>query len=176
MGDIRSGNIIHTQRLRLVPFSTEHQDALYEMDSDPDVMRYLGDGSVKTPEETAAGIERVQKRWRKLGYGWWAVFECETNEIIGAACLQNLANQDEAPLEIGWRLKPSAQGKGFATEAGFAAIRFAFEEIGTDYLVAVANPQNYASQQVMERLGMRCIGVEEHYAEPCVVYELHKAD
>lgn len=167
-------NTVLTPRLRLEPFSEEHFDALHAMDSNPDTMRYIGDGSIRSADETAAAIVRVQKRWRDLGYSWWAIRERESGDIVGAACVQNLANQGGAPLEIGWRLNPCAQGKGYATEAGQAAIWFAFEKIGATYLVAVAHPDNHASHRVMERLKMKYVGDEVHYEQPCAVYGLHK--
>ena len=168
-----SENTITTQRLHLTPFAPEHADALFAMNSNPDVMRYLGD--LQTREETEAGIARVQARWQTFGYGWWTIFLKDTGTIIGAACLQNLAHKDDAPLEIGWRLMPAHQGKGYATEAGQAAMNFGFERIGVDYLCAVTNPENLASQKVMQRLGMRYVGIQTHYDLPCVYYEKYKA-
>ena len=93
--------------------------------------------------------------------------------IVGAACLQHLANVDGAPLEIGWPLVPEHIGKGYATEAAKAIIDYAAERIGASYLVAVADPENIPSQRVMQRLGMTYKAIEQHYDEPCVVYELN---
>lgn len=78
-----------------------------------------------------------------------------------------------APLEIGWRLIPEHNGKGYATEAAKAIIAFAAERVGATYLVAVADPDNVPSQRVMQRLGMTFKAIEEHYDVPCVVYELN---
>lgn len=78
-----------------------------------------------------------------------------------------------APLEIGWRLIPEHNGKGYATEAAKAIIAFAADQVGATYLVAVADPDNVPSQRVMQRLGMTFKAIEEHYDVPCVVYELN---
>lgn len=165
-------NSITTERLHLTPFALGHADALFAMNSNPDVMRYLGD--TQTRNETEAGIARVQARWETYGFAWWTIFLKDTDTIIGAACLQNLAHKDDAPLEIGWRLMPAYQGQGYATEAGQAAMDFGFERIGVDYLCAVTNPENIASQKVMQRLGMRYVGIQTHYEVPCVYYEKYK--
>jgi RimJ/RimL family protein N-acetyltransferase len=93
--------------------------------------------------------------------------------IVGAACLQHLANVDGAPLEIGWRLVPEHNGKGYATEAAQAIVDYAAEKVGATYLVAVADPANIPSQRVMQRLGMTYKAIEQHYDVPCVVYELN---
>ena len=163
---------IQTERLVLSPFALEHLDGLFAMNRNPAVMRYLGD--IQTREETKAGILRVQARWQKYGYGWWTILLRKTGAVIGAACLQNLAHTDDAPLEIGWRLMPEYHGKGFATEAGRAAMEFGFNQVGVERLVAVAHPENIASQKVMQRLGMQFAGVETHYDQDCAVFEIAK--
>ena len=163
---------ITTDRLFLTPFAPEHADDLLAMNSDPDVMRYLGD--IQTRADVDTSIERVRTRWEKSGYSWWTIFLKDTDTMIGSACLQNLAHKDDAPLEIGWRLKTAHHGKGYATEAGQAAMDFGFNTIGVDYLCAVTNPDNLASQKVMQRLGMHYVGIQTHYDEPCVYYEMRK--
>jgi RimJ/RimL family protein N-acetyltransferase len=168
--------VIETERLRLEPFAPAHSAGLNALDRDPEVMRFIGNGTTRSLEETEASIERVQALWEKLGYSWWAIFNRESNELIGAACLQRLANKVGAPLEIGWRLRPSDRGKGFATEAGRGVIKFAFEQIGASYLVAVAPPENQPSHRVMERLGMTYVGIQDHYDRRCVVYELRRSE
>lgn len=164
---------LETTRLKLEPFKDSHYEGLRVMDNDPNVMRYINKGIVKTPEETWEGIRRVKARWVKYGFSWWAIKEKSSDIIVGAACLQHLANVDGAPLELGWRLVPKHNGKGYATEAAKAIIEFAVEGIGATYLVAVADPENIPSHRVMQRLGMTYKAIEQHYDELCVVYELN---
>ena len=164
---------LETARLRLEPFNESHYEGLRVMDNDPSVMRYINKGIVKTPEETWESIRRVKSRWENYGYSWWTIKEKASGAIVGAACLQHLANVEGAPLEIGWRLVPEQNGKGYATEAAKAIIDFAAEQTGATYLVAVADPENLPSQRVMQRLGMTYKAIERHYDVPCVVYELN---
>ena len=164
---------VTTHRLYLTPFAPAHAEALFAMNSDPEVMKHLGDP--QTREETEESIARTQARWEIFGYGWWTVFLKGTDTIVGAACLQNLAHKEGAPLEIGWRLMTMYQGNGYATEAGQAAMDFGFERVGVDYLCAVTAPENVASQKVMERLGMTYVGVQTHYDTACVYFEKRKA-
>ncbi|MCK7451782.1 GNAT family N-acetyltransferase [Enterobacter chengduensis] len=163
---------LETPRLKLEPYNDSHYEGLRVMDSDVGVMRYITGGIVKTPEETWEGIRRVQARWDKYNFSWWAIKEKSSGVIVGAACLQHLANVDGAPLEIGWRLVPEHNGKGYATEAAQAIVDYAAEQVGANYLVAVADPENIPSQRVMQRLGMTYKAIEQHYNVPCVVYEL----
>ena len=166
--------IVETERLRLVPFAPDHLNGLYVMNSDPEVMQYLG--APQTLDQVAESITRQQAKWAEVGFGWWAIFEHQTNALIGAACLQHLAHSETNPLEIGWRLVPTAQGKGYATEAGQAAMDYGFDVVGETYLTAVTAPDNKASARVMERLGMTYVGIQTHYDEDCVTYEIHRAD
>jgi len=91
---------IETARLKLKPFNDSHYEGLRAMDNDASVMRYINKGIVKTPEETMESIRRVQARWDKHGFSWWAIKEKRSGVFVGAACLQHLANVENAP----WRL------------------------------------------------------------------------
>jgi len=137
-------------------------------------MEFLSSGAPETLADTKTKITNVRSRWEKLGYSWWAIFEIETNTIVGAACAQNVANKPGAEIEIGWRLATAATGKGYATEAGKAVATYAFDTIDLDHIVAVADPRNIASHKVMERVGMTFRGIETHYDEDCTTYVLHR--
>ncbi len=167
--------ILETARLRLEPWALAHLDALNEMSSDPQVMRYVG-GVLRSRDETAASIERQQARWAAHGFGWWSFFEKTTDELIGAGCIQHLAGNVENPLEIGWRLRPDRWGQGYATEAARTMGSFAFDQLKIPVLTAVAVPENTASRRVMERLGMRFRGIEHWYDMDLATYDIPAAD
>ncbi len=137
-------------------------------------MEFLTFGKPETRDETLTRIRLVRERWKTLHFGWWALIRRDTEKIIGAACLQHVANDPAAPLEIGWRLTGTATGNGYATEAGKAAATYAFDKICVDQVIAVAHQRNIASHRVMERIGMRFRGIEMHYNEPCKTYTLSK--
>ncbi|WP_458793011.1 GNAT family N-acetyltransferase [Yoonia sp. MH D7] len=164
---------LDTERLRLEPFAPEHASGLHAMDSDSEVMRYIG--ATKTLVETNEGIIRVAERWERLGYGWWAIIEKGTGDLVGAACVQDAGHVEGAPLEIGWRLIASAQGKGYAAEAGEAAMNFAFHHLNVDLVIAVADQDNIASHKVMKRLGMTYQGIQVHYDLPLITYVKHRS-
>jgi len=157
-----------TNRLWLEPFAMDQTEDLHRLNSDPEVMHFLG--GPETLAQTKSGIKRVQSRWDALGYSWWSLIEKDTGSLVGSACLQNIENVPGAELEIGWRLLPEAQGKGYATEAGQAAIDFAFEVIAIDHIIATADPRNTPSLNVMERLGLTYRGVERYYDVDCATY------
>lgn len=165
---------IETERLRLAPFSQDHLTALNAINNEPKVMEFLSYGRPETIAGTMTKIDSVRERWTRLGFSWWTIIAKSTDRIIGAACLQHVANQPQAELEIGWRLATTAHGYGYATEAGKAAADYAFDVIGIGHVISVADPKNLASHKVMERVGMQFRGIETHYDEPCTTYVLHR--
>lgn len=174
MSNLPAHTTITTNRLRLVPWDQDHAIALNAINNEPSVRQFLSDGKTQSMDETRAAITRVRKAWEDLGHGWWTIFAADTGNAVGAACLQNVGRVPGAELEIGWRLSTSATGKGYATEAGQAAARYAFDVVGVDHVVAVADPANVNSVRVMERIGMQSRGVETHYGMACTTYVLSR--
>jgi RimJ/RimL family protein N-acetyltransferase len=162
-------------RLRLVPFDESHLDGLNELNSDPEVMRYLG-GRPETREETMQAIQRVKARWAEWGYSWWSFFEHDGGALIGAGCIQHLGRDKTNPLEIGWRLKRDRWHRGLASEAAETMAGFAFDTLGTPLLTSVCHVDNAASAKVMQRLGMRRRGVERWYDMDALAYEMTQAE
>jgi RimJ/RimL family protein N-acetyltransferase len=161
--------ILKSERLMLVPLSKEqHFDATRRMNGDAELMQFIF-GRAETEEETSKWLESVADRWQKQGHGWWALMK--DDEMIGAATLQRLAGEPNAPLEIGWRLQRSAHKQGYASEAARAIIEYA-RSIGVTELVAVAHPENRASHAVMERIGMVYVGQQFHYGQSVTTYRL----
>ncbi len=167
--------ILTTERLRLVPFADEHFDGLYDMNRDPEVMRYIT-GQPETPEYTRQSIERVKARWAEWGYSWWSFFELATGMIVGAGTVQHLGRDKANPHETGWRLRRDRWGRGYASEAAQAMAAFAFETVKAPLLTAVCQPANTASSHVMEKLGMHYRGLERWYDMECAVYAMTDAD
>ncbi|MCK9686291.1 GNAT family N-acetyltransferase [Scleromatobacter humisilvae] len=171
---------LETARLRLEPLRDEHLDGLHALNSDPEVMRYIS-GEPETREQTLAVIARVKARWLEVGYSWWAFVERDSGEIVGAGCLQNLRREatplpDPAcPLEIGWRLRRDAQGRGYASEAAVAICDFAFDARHADELLAVCHPDNVASAKVMQRIGMQPQGLQHWYGKEVTTYRIDAA-
>lgn len=167
--------ILKTARLTLEPITQRHYEGLRKINSDPLVMQYLNGGTAESEENTQAMIDRVTAGWAAWGHSWWALIANDSGEMVGAACLQPLGRDAGKPREIGWRLLRDAWGKGYATEAGRAIVDFAFNVAGLDLVYAVAVPDNVASTSVMQRLGMRYVGIETHYERPCATYRLDRA-
>jgi len=160
-----------TARLRLEPFENGHLDGLNAMNADPEVMRYLT-GSPETREETLAAIERVKARWAEWGFSWWSFIAKESDEIVGAGCIQYLGLNPANPPEIGWRVRRDKWRQGLAFEAAERMVTFAFETLEANLLCAVCHPENIASVAVMKKLGMRFRSVEEWYSASDLTFEI----
>lgn len=175
--------VLHTTRLRLEPFADDHLDGLYEMNRHAEVMRYIS-GQPETREQTAAGVARVQRCWAAWGTSWWAFLDLASGRVAGAGCIQYLRRDAGLPaaleslkvnpLEIGWRLHPDFWRQGLATEAAIRMRDFAFDTFPVDELLAVRHPDNAASAQVMQRLGMHYRGLETWYGTTVATHALRR--
>ncbi|MEA2513023.1 MAG: hypothetical protein QOJ59_2510 [Thermomicrobiales bacterium] len=148
---------LETERLFLRRFTADDVDNLFDLDSDPAVMRFIS-GGLGTPREE---IERdhipayLDYYARYEGYGFWAVVEKATGDFLGWF---HFRPHEGAPLdqpELGYRLRRSAWGKGYGTEGARALIAKGFAELGVQRVVAFAYGENLASRRVMEKVGMR---------------------
>jgi RimJ/RimL family protein N-acetyltransferase len=143
-----------TERLVLRPFTEGDLEALVPLQAEESFWWYPMRRGM-TAEETAAFLERVISRYDEDGFGLEAVLERSSGELIGWAglAIPHFLPQVLPAVEVGWRFAPSARGRGLATEAGAAAVRYGFTEGGLSRIVSIYEPENAPSGKVMERLG-----------------------
>jgi RimJ/RimL family protein N-acetyltransferase len=127
------------------------------INADPEVMRWIGDGSIRDEQQTKAGIEAWERDWDRRGFGLFALELRATGELTG---FTGLAVPEFLPevmpaVEIGWRLGRPFWGQGLATEAARAALRFGLVDRGLERIVSIAQVGNDASERIMAKLGMR---------------------
>lgn len=174
-------HLIITPRLGLRNWTTEDVDDLFEVNRDPEVMRYFP--ATQDREATAAMVDRFRRHYDQHGFTYFAVDRLDTGECIG---FTGLAQQEYDAyftpcVDIGWRLKKSSWGKGYATEAARACLDYAFASLQLDKVFAVAVEGNRPSIRVMEKIGMQFDGTFQHPAlvdhphlGDCVVYQKEK--
>jgi RimJ/RimL family protein N-acetyltransferase len=145
---------IITDRLLLRRWRESDREPFRSLNADPRVMEFFP--ALLTPEETDAGIARVQNHFDRHGFGFYAVELRESETFIGFVGL-NIPSF-EAPfmpaVEIGWRLAFDFWGRGLATEGARTVINHAFKTLGLASLVSFTVPANVRSRRVMEKLGM----------------------
>jgi RimJ/RimL family protein N-acetyltransferase len=143
-----------TERLVLRPFSHEDLAELAPIHAEESFWWYplrAGMGEDQTREFLA----RVIERYETDGFGVEALVDRASGQMIGWAGLAvpHFLPEILPAVEVGWRLAAAHRGRGLATEAGSAAVRWAFTEGGLDRLVSIFEPENVASGRVMAHLG-----------------------
>ncbi len=148
---------LETERLVLRRFTMDDVDNLVELDSDPDVMRYINGGK-PTPRDLIeddhlpAFLEYYERGDR---YGFWAVVEKSTDAFLGWFHFRPpLDSSDNDVAELGYRLHKAAWGNGYATEGSRALIDKGFRELRVNRVVAMAYEENLASRRVLEKSGL----------------------
>jgi RimJ/RimL family protein N-acetyltransferase len=156
---------LETERLVLRRFTEDDVDDLVELDGDPEVMRFLTGGRPTPREEVEGEILPAFLRYyeRFAGYGFWAAIERSTGDFLGWFHFRPHEGASLDEPELGYRLRRSAWGKGYATEGSRALIRKGFAELGVRRVVASTMAVNVASRRVMERAGLRFVRM---YHEP----------
>lgn len=150
--------LLETDRLILRRFTDADADHLVELDSDPEVMFFINGGRPTPREEIEEGVlPRFLRYHRESGaFGFWATIEKSTGSFIGWFHLR--PEPDEGLLdepELGYRLRRSAWGKGYATEGSRALIDSAFADLGASRVWAQTMVVNTGSRRVMEKAGLR---------------------
>lgn len=146
---------LETERLRLRRFTEADVDNLCELDSDPEVMRFLTNGK-PTPYEVIRDkvLPAVLAEYRRSArHGRFAAQARASGEFLGWLSLAYRGDPDHA--ELGFRLRRSAWGQGYATEGARALVHKAFAELGIRRVTATTMAVNVASRRVMEKAGLR---------------------
>jgi RimJ/RimL family protein N-acetyltransferase len=162
--------IIETNRLLLRTFTEDDAALIYELNLDPDVIRYTHD-PIKDMAHASEILEKVIiPQYALYNHGRWAVHVKATFEFLGWCGLKYLAELNE--IDLGYRFKKEGWGKGYATEAAHASIQYGFEKIGLQRIVARAEIENIGSWKVLEKCGMTYIRDEEVDGHLVKTYEI----
>ncbi|NRD75585.1 GNAT family N-acetyltransferase [Shewanella sp. VB17] len=160
-----------TSRLSFRLLTAEDAELFFELDQDPDVMRYLTGGKLTSRADIADIFIPSMEAYRNESKGWglWGVFLSNNTEFIGWVLVRPMAFFSDKPefdnLELGWRFKQSSWGKGFASEATQHIKEQLSEDSAINAFSATALADNLASISVMKNLGMSHIKNYRHHAE-----------
>jgi RimJ/RimL family protein N-acetyltransferase len=148
--------LLETERLLLRRFTETDADVLYDLDGDPEVMRFLNGGKPRARDVIRNKILPLFLRSyeRFEGFGVWAAIEKSTGEFLGWFAFHPSETGGPEEVELGYRLRRSAWGKGYATEGSRALICKGFTELGVQRVVADTMTVNAASRRVMEKAGL----------------------
>lgn len=160
--------VADTARLSFRLMNENDGEKLFELDQDPDVMKYINGGHMTTMDEVKSIFIPRMKRYTNEDKGWglWMVTLNQTGEFIGWVLVRPMQfftdNPEYDNLELGWRFKQAHWGKGYGTEAAAAVKDALIAEGSASKLTALAIEENEGSTNIMTKLGMTFIKKEMH--------------
>lgn len=168
--------MLETERLILRKLEETDDERMFLMDSDPEVMKYLGT-PVKRREDSQEIIRMIQKQYEENGVGRWAVIEKESRLLIGWCGLKLLKepiNGHVETLDLGYRFIPEFWGKGYAWEAAKATMDYGFNELSANTIYAYADAGNTGSNYILTKMGFENTAEFEDSGVKCFWYELKR--
>ena len=165
--------VLQTDRLILREYTEEDAPDLFELGSNPEVMRYVPDEPMTTVEQAHLTLmNHPIADYYRHGFGRWACILRATGQNIGFCGLKYLVELDE--VDLGFRFLPAHWGKGLATEAARACVGYGFETLALEQIIGLSDPENHASIRVLEKTGMQFAGVVRPYGFPMLRYIIRR--
>ncbi len=165
--------MLETERLILRPLEESDASEIFAMRSDAAVMRFIREPQ-KNIDESIDWIHLVSSRWQSEKTGFCAMIERKTENFVGWCGVWRLQETNET--EIGYAVGENFWGKGFAAEAARRFLEYAFAELDSDKVVAVAHPENAASIRVMEKIGMGFVKKGKFYNQTLAQYAIARGE
>lgn len=170
---------VRTDRLRIRDWTLDDLEFLVEMFAKPEVWRFpFGRGLSREETETYLRRKIQAQDWGTASPS--ALEERSTGRLLGYVALSppDWLPEVMPSIEIGWRLDPSAWGKGFATEGAQALLAYGFRHMALSEILAIYEPENIASGRVMQKLGMRFDreAVHPYFARPLNIHCISSAE
>lgn len=146
--------IIETERLYLRELNITDSQKFFELNLNPNVIKYTEDKAFKNKEEALSFLENY-KDYKENGYGRWAAIDKSSNVFIGWCGLKY--NKSEKITDIGFRFFEEEWNKGYATESALACIEYGFKQLKLNTIIGRAMKENSASIKVLEKVGLSFI-------------------
>jgi len=170
---------IETERLIIRELIPEDAEGMFEMDSDPEVHRYLGNEPVHELQQIKDVIQMIRRQYIENGIGRWAMLDKQSGEFIGWTGLKLIKEPTNSHVEyydLGYRMKRKFWGMGYATESAKASVRYCFEHHLAESLYAMSDVENSASRHVLEKCGLRYVETFDLDGTPHVWMQLSRVD
>lgn len=148
---------IETQRLVLRELLPTDAQSFFEMDSNVEVHKYLGNNPMQSLEQAHEAIAQVRQQYLENNIGRWAAIEKSSGAFIGWSGLKLVKenwNNHMNFYDIGYRFSPHYWGKGYASESAMAALEYGFSTMQLKEIIGTANVENKASRRVLEKCGL----------------------
>ncbi|WP_276391272.1 GNAT family N-acetyltransferase [Eudoraea chungangensis] len=163
--------VLETKRLLLREFVLDDARNMFNLNSDPEVIRYTGDQAFRSVDDARLFIESY-KEYSDNGFGRWAVVEKKRSVFIGWC---GFKRNEEDLIDLGFRFFKKQWNKGFATEAAKATLAYGFGSLNFDRIIGRAAKDNVASIKVLNKIGMQYYKVDEcHGIHDAHYYVIHR--
>ncbi|WP_411820085.1 GNAT family N-acetyltransferase [Hyphococcus formosus] len=164
---------IETERLRLRVHRLDDYPAIKKLWANPEVTRFIG-GEPRGEEDSWLKFLRMAGHWHLMGYGFWAVEERASGQIIGelgfAEFKRNMTPTPSIVPEMGWAFDPAFHGKGLATEAALAALAWGEEKWPGERLSCIITAENAPSIKLAERIGFKKSATTEYQGDEVFLF------
>ncbi|APY07194.1 GNAT family N-acetyltransferase [Winogradskyella sp. J14-2] len=161
--------ILETNRLLLRELSLSDAENIYNLNLNPDVIKYTGDTAFKSIEDAHKFLKNYLD-YKLNGYGRWAVMQKKTNSFIGFCGLK--FNPEDNQTDIGFRFFEDMWNRGYATESARACLDYCFERYNLKQIIGRAMKVNLNSIKVLEKIGLKYKKDIELDGEEAVLYEI----
>jgi RimJ/RimL family protein N-acetyltransferase len=149
--------LLTTPRLAIRELTLSDFDAFWQLESNPDVYRYLGYAPVHHKTEAELKLLHHINQYKQYGMGRWALVDKQTNQFVGL-CGVRFATETENNrthfYDLGYRLLPQFWGKGLATEAAQACVAYAFEVLQVPEIISMIHVDHHTSKRVAGKCGL----------------------
>ncbi len=167
------GKFFETERFILRNLEMKDAQGMFELDSDSDVLTYLGGKPLTSIEQSKTIIENVLKQYKRNSIGRWAIIDKETKEFVGWTGLKLEEKvRDFNYYDIGYRLQKKFWGKGIATETALYAINYGFNVLRLEEISGTAHVDNIASNKVLQKIGLEFVEKIELDGDACNWYSI----
>lgn len=161
--------VIETQRCYLRELSLDDAQSFYDLNTDPEVVKYTGDNPFATIDDAKSFLENYNQ-YELYGFGRWAVIDKKTNAFLGWCGLKFSPESDE--VDLGFRFFRKYWNLGYATETAQACLEHGFNNLNLDTIIGRAMQANIGSVRVLEKIGMEFFGRFEFDQHPGVLYQI----
>lgn len=169
---------LSTPRLKLRAHRLEDLPACAKMWADPKVVRFIG-GQPFNVQQSWSKILAYAGMWVMKGYGFWAVEEKASGKFVGelgfADFQRDIKPSFKGAPELGWAFASEAHGKGYATEALRAILKWGDKRLDAERVVCIIDPAHAASVRVAEKCGFKKARPAVYRGAPTVIYERRRA-
>jgi ribosomal-protein-alanine N-acetyltransferase len=151
---------IETERLILRDLLPNDDVGMFELDSNADVHKFLGNNPILKIEQAEEVIMNIRQQYLDNGIGRWATIEKSSGDFIGWSGLKFIAsieNNHTNFYDVGYRFIPKYWGKGYATESAKAALEYAFKTMKVNEVIGTCHEENIASRRVLEKCGLKFV-------------------